>query len=105
MLSSITIPAGSVLGRDGHHRAQRCEIQGTGLCGMDRAAWSSPEHPGCAPACALGWKTAPSLVWIQTLQTLGNNDVGCLPISASTALNSGAGDCFHQVEKSQGLSQ
>lgn len=54
---------------------------------------------------ALEWKTAPSLVWIQTLQTFANNGIGCLPISASTALNTGAGGCFHQVERSQGLSQ
>lgn len=34
-----------------------------------------------------------------------DTDFAPLPLSASTALNSGAGDCFHQVERSQGLSQ
>lgn len=49
-LSSSTIPAGSALGRDGHHRVHTYEIQGTGLCGVDRAVSSSPTHPGCASA-------------------------------------------------------
>lgn len=52
MLSSNTIPAGSALGREGHHRVHTYEymIQGTGLCGIDRAVWNSPKHPACALA-------------------------------------------------------
>lgn len=34
-----------------------------------------------------------------------DTDFAPLPLSASIALNSSAGDCFHQVERYQGLSQ